>query len=328
MRQATVIFAWVAAMAFAGSAEARPPSCGSPTLSAKEPLTLYDLELTSEQGDRRFLAPRGRRCGTPVPSPAEEQAVEALAEPALEELRWQREQYGVAAWSSTTIPVAFHVIHDGNEGELSATQIQAQISHLSSTYQGTGFSFELRTTTYTDDAGWFRMLLCRPEPCFYEETAKKALKVDPYKTLNIYSIWNGGPLGWATFPWELTSNPDLDGVVIAFGTVPGGGLRNFEEGDTATHEVGHWLGLYHTFHPNSKYPPFVCDVNGDYVSDTPVESRPTYECPSSADTCSSNPGDDSIHNFMQYVYDCCMYEFTQGQIDRMQVMTAIHRSLL
>lgn len=329
MRHATVILACIVVTSLAGPAEARPPSCGSIVLSAEEPLALGDLGFTTPGEQRRTPARRVERCATPIPSPAEEHAVEALIGPGLEELRRQREQRGVAALSSTTIPVAFHVIHDGSAGFLDGSEVNSQIQHLNSTYQGTGFSFELTTTTYTDNGDWFRMAFCRPTPCPYEVAAKNALNVDPYRTLNLYSIQgSGGILGWATYPWELTSDPDFDGVVIAFETIPNGGRTNYEEGDTATHEVGHWLGLYHTFHPNTPNGPFVCDVNGDYVSDTAVEREPTFFCPSSADTCPSDPGDDNIHNFMQYVYDCCMYRFTQGQIDRMQVMTAIYRSLL
>lgn len=56
-----------------------------------------------------------------------------------------------------------------------------------------------------------------------------------------------GPLGWAEFPWYYDTQPELDGVVLHWGTVPGGLMDNYDQGFTLVHEAGHWLGLYHTF---------------------------------------------------------------------------------
>ena len=93
-------------------------------------------------------------------------------------------------------------------------------------------------------------------------------------------------------------------------SMPGGTAGKYSEGDTLTHEVGHWLMLEHTFNHG-------CSASGDYVTDTPQGGAARSSTARSAPTPAPRPGLDPIHNFMDYTQDSCMNEFTPGQVERM-----------
>ncbi|MFW5420058.1 zinc metalloprotease [Nocardiopsis sp. CNT-189] len=211
-----------------------------------------------------------------------------------------------------TVPVAMHVITaaDGT-GDVPDDKVREQIDVMNRGFGGgyagvdTGFRFELREVTRTGDDAWFGSFEAN------ESKAKAELRRGGPETLNIYTVDMGsGVLGQSTFPQDYRTDPKADGVVVDYRTVPGGGRKGFDLGHTATHETGHWLGLFHTFQNGCSHP-------GDYVEDTPYEREQSSGCPKGRDTCPDKPGTDPVRNFMNYSDDPCLREFTRGQAVRM-----------
>jgi hypothetical protein len=219
-----------------------------------------------------------------------------------------------------TVNVYVHIIRSSSgAGAVSTQQLNAQIAVLNDAFAGTA-NFVLAGTDTTVNDAWFAM-----EPgTAAERAAKDALRIGSADDLNLYTANPGSSLlGWATFPSSYRGNPSDDGVVILFSSVPGGGAVPYDEGDTATHEVGHWFGLYHTFQGGCGGPKNT-SKQGDLVADTPSEASPAFACPVSRDTCAS-PGADPIENFMDYTDDACMFEFTGDQFSRARDLFARYR---
>ncbi|HJU44058.1 MAG TPA: zinc metalloprotease, partial [Vicinamibacterales bacterium] len=227
--------------------------------------------------------------------------------------------------ASPNIPVWVHVIRNssGTAGNVTDAQINSQLSVLNNAFAGSQFSFTLIGVSRTNNDAWFT---AGPNTNA-ERAMKTALRVGGSNTLNIYTNnMGGGLLGWATFPSSYASNPVMDGIVVLYSSLPGGSAAPYNLGDTGTHEVGHWMGLYHTFqggcaNPNKR------NGGGDFVSDTPAERSPAYGCPVGRDSCTGSrfPGLDPIENFMDYTDDACMDRFSAGQFTRMDAMWAAYR---
>ena len=229
---------------------------------------------------------------------------------------------GAAEATGGTITVYFHVVRRGtgiSNGDVPDSMISQQMSVLNAAYSGTGWNFNLAGVTRTTNTTWFNN--CASSTT--ETQMKNALRVGTAATLNIYSCNpGGGLLGWATFPSGYASRPKYDGVVLLYSSLPGGSAAPYNEGDTATHEVGHWMGLYHTFQGGCARN---ASTGGDLVADTPAEKSPAYGCPVGRDSCRNIAGFDPIDNFMDYTDDSCMMRFSTGQDARMDAQWTTYR---
>ncbi len=243
----------------------------------------------------------------------------------------------LAASGSITINVYFHVIQQNGTAGSSGTgfvptsALDNQINIMNNAYAGLGpdrngilttgigantpFRFVRAGVNYTVNSTWYGA-----GPGTTAQTQmKNALHTGTADDLNFYTNSGGGYLGWATFPNEYATRPLQDGVVCYWASLPGSNFTPYNLGDTATHEVGHWLGLFHTFQGG-------CTGSGDGVADTPAERTNNFGCPIGRDTCKQNAGADPIENFMDYTDDFCMFRFSAGQSTRADSMWATYRA--
>ena len=223
--------------------------------------------------------------------------------------------------ASVSVPVYVHVMAaaDGT-GDVTDKQIRDQIAVLNTTFAGressaaadTGFTFTLAGVDRFYNDKWH-----------IDQQSNQYRRLTRQGGADALNIWlvEFAYLGIATFPWDYGSSGDIDGIRVLWSSLPGGTETNYNLGETATHEVGHWLALYHTFQGG-------CSTNNDYVADTNGERSPAFFCPVGRDTCTGSkfPGLDPIFNFMDYTQDDCMNAFTPLQSVRMEEAHGLYRA--
>jgi hypothetical protein len=253
-----------------------------------------------------------------------------------------------------TIPVVVHVLWNESDQNISDEQIQSQIEVLNEDFRRQNedrLSSDHPFYEFTEDIQMEFCLATRDpfgavtqgitrtktnikswndnnydDVFFSDRGGKNNWNPDHY--LNMYVIeGDGETLGFASFPDELEDYREFDGVVIdhrVFGRTGTSGSEDFEGamGRTATHEVGHWLNLWHIWGDE-----FCGD---DKVSDTVPAEEDNYDCPSFPhhpnNECGSGPNGEMYMNYMDYVDDACAVMFTKGQGNRMRAVLAGLRS--
>ena len=246
----------------------------------------------------------------------------------------------------TTIPVVVHVIWNTSVQNVSDNQINSQIDVLNDDFRllnADSLDDQHAFYSFTADAG-IEFCLAQQDPngnpttgitrtqtsvVSWDDNNSDDIKStangghdnwNPTQYLNLYvANLDGTTLGFATFPDELATEPNLDGVVIryeAFGNEGTAGTGTFTENDggrTGTHEVGHWLNLRHIWADT------LC--GDDFVADTEPAEDANYQCPTFPhrpnNSCGSSADGEMYMNYMDYVDDNCMHMFTGGQADRM-----------
>ncbi|MEM9555686.1 MAG: zinc metalloprotease [Acidobacteriota bacterium] len=228
------------------------------------------------------------------------------------------------------IPVVVHILMDNacNSGQISDERVFSQIEILNEDFQaivGTNgangynslIQFELASVDPQGDPTTGITRTCNTT--YFQDNGSywNELAWDPNRYMNIYTNQAGGALGYVPF---LPADGGGSGVgqlrdrVVILHTTFGrdAPFVPFDQGRTGTHEVGHYLGLEHTF--SGGCGTSECYLTGDLICDTNSESSPVFGCPGSSNSCSTP---DPFDNFMDYSDDLCMERFTQEQTRRM-----------
>lgn len=254
---------------------------------------------------------------------------------------------------SITVPVVFYVIHDGTAAtNLTDAQVNTQLATLNSKFSASGIKFCLATRAATGSsiplattsdpqtqatpgiihyqkASLLNHLSSPSGMAALVATANPAVTAERYLRIWVVTSIDGplpGILGYAGLPFST-----FQGIVMrnnAFGTKPAN-LSQYNEGEVLVHEVGHFLGLYHTFEEGCTTTYGSQLLDGDKVADTPKVAEANYSCITGTNSCPEMPAAyDLIHNYMDYGNNLCADSFTTGQMERMVSMIDIYRSTL
>lgn len=248
------------------------------------------------------------------------------------------------------IPVVFHVIHQNGMENITQAQIMDQIRILNEDFRKKAGTNGNKSTeaTATDMEMEFRLAQTDPngnrhdginriESALTEnarDNVKSLIQWNPRKYLNVWVVKtissqgaNGTVLGFAQFPAYINFAASTDGIVIRadyVGNIQTGNTSN--AGRTLTHEVGHWIGLYHTFQDGcAGTTQSDCSSEGDQVCDTPPVEDATFGCLTSRTTCG---GQAMITNYMDYMDGVCANTYTVGQKARAMAQMQLYRSAI
>lgn len=241
-----------------------------------------------------------------------------------------------------TIPVVVHVVWRTTVQNISDAQIQSQLTVLNDDFRKLNADASLVPAAFQSLAADCEVNFClaQQDPSgaattgierrqttvtsfgtndnmkFYSSGGLDAWDASKYLNLWVCNL-SGGVLGYAQFPGGPANTDGVVCTYTAFGTT-GTATAPFNKGRTATHEVGHWLNLYHIWGDDGT----AC-TGSDNCADTPNQADENYGCPTFPQvSCSNGPNGDMFMNYMDYTDDACMYMFTTGQKNRAQAVLA------
>jgi gliding motility-associated-like protein len=247
--------------------------------------------------------------------------------------------------SPIILPVVVHIIHNNGPENISDLQVLTAIQHLNEAYANTGyydpsdgvdthiqFCMAQRDPDNNPTNGITRdvsvhTIMDQTAPINDDQNIKNIRRWNPLCYINIWIVASISPsiAGYANLPANHGSS--TDGIVITasvFGT-------SYPNDIVVAHEMGHYLGLYHTFEGGCTNTD--CSIDGDRVCDTPPDqSTVAIGCDQSVNSCHTDmlsgfttDQNDLTKDYMDYGNYDCMKLFTQGQADRMNaaIQTAL-----
>ena len=309
-----------------------PPSHGLFTCLLVVGLVTPALATQSSAGNGLMQPRRALRCTTP-PRDVTKVGLQPAGDCAYGSTTPAPQYEPIDVWE---IPVVFHVIQRTNgQGFIPQSLIQSQIEVLNEDFRAlpgtpgapgvdTRIQFKLAkldpngqpTTgiTYSTNNQW------------YNDGGQywNSLAWDTTRYMNVYTNNGGGDLGYVPdIPQGGVAGQTRDRIVLYWEVVG----RNapygvpYDQGRALTHEIGHYLGLYHTFDGGCASVAN-CYTNGDVICDTNAEATENFDCNAGSTSCGTT---DPVHNYMNYSDDTCLWEFTPEQAGRMRCTMLFYR---